>query len=161
MFGFLKGKNKEIMIGSPVKGKAVPISEVNDPTFAEEILGKGVAIMPEDGKVCAPAAGEIGMVFDTLHAFSMTTREGAELLVHIGLETVGLKGKGFTAHAKAGDKVEKGDLIITADLDVIKGEGLDTIIPVIVCNTDEYKEVESLAGKSVAVGDDILKIALK
>lgn len=161
MFGFLKGKNKEIMIGSPVKGKAVPISEVKDPTFAEEILGKGVAIMPEDGKVCAPAAGEIGMVFDTLHAFSMTTREGAELLVHIGLETVGLKGKGFTAHAKAGDKVEKGDLIITADLDVIKGEGLDTIIPVIVCNTDEYKEVESLAGKSVAVGDDILKIALK
>lgn len=160
MFGFLKGKNKEIMIGSPVKGKAVPVSEVNDPTFAEEILGKGVAIIPEDGKVCAPAAGEIGMVFDTLHAFSMTTKEGVELLVHIGLETVGLKGKGFEAHAKAGDKVEKGDLIITADLDVIKGEGLDTIIPVIVCNTDEYKEVESLAGKDVVVGDDILKISL-
>lgn len=161
MFGFLKGKNKEIMIGSPVKGKAVPVSEVNDPTFAEEILGKGVAVMPEDGKVCAPAAGEIGMVFDTLHAFSMTTREGVELLVHIGLETVGMKGKGFTAHAKAGDKVEKGDLIITADLGVIKGEGLDTIIPVIVCNTDEYKEVESLAGKDVVVGDDILKVSLK
>ncbi len=160
MFGFLKGKNKEIMIGSPVKGKAVSVSEVNDPTFAEEILGKGVAIIPEDGKVCAPAAGEIGMVFDTLHAFSMTTKEGVELLVHIGLETVGLKGKGFEAHAKAGDKVEKGDLIITADLDVIKGEGLDTIIPVIVCNTDEYKEVESLAGKDVVVGDDILKILL-
>ncbi|MDE6950760.1 MAG: PTS glucose transporter subunit IIA [Lachnospiraceae bacterium] len=160
MFGFLKGKNKEIMIGSPVKGKAVSVSEVNDPTFAEEILGKGVAIIPEDGKVCAPAAGEIGMVFDTLHAFSMTTKEGVELLVHIGLETVGLKGKGFEAHAKAGDKVEKGDLIITADLDVIKGEGLDTIIPVIVCNTDEYKEVESLAGKDVVAGDDILKILL-
>lgn len=160
MFGFLKGKNKEIMIGSPVKGKAVPVSEVNDPTFAEEILGKGVAIIPEDGKVCAPAAGEIGMVFDTLHAFSMTTKEGVELLVHIGLETVGLKGKGFEAHAKAGDKVEKGDLIITADLEVIKGEGLDTIIPVIVCNTDEYKEVESLAGKDVVVGDDVLKISL-
>lgn len=160
MFGFLKGKNKEIMIGSPVKGKAVSVSEVNDPTFAEEILGKGVAIIPEDGKVCAPAAGEIGMVFDTLHAFSMTTKEGVELLVHIGLETVGLKGKGFEAHAKAGDKVEKGDLIITADLDVIKGDGLDTIIPVIVCNTDEYKEVESLAGKDVVAGDDILKILL-
>ena len=70
MFGFLKGKSKEIIIGSPVKGKAVPISQVNDPTFAEEILGKGVAIMPEDGKICAPAAGEIGMVFDTMHAFS-------------------------------------------------------------------------------------------
>lgn len=161
MFGFLKGKSKEIVVGSPVKGKAVPVSQVNDPTFAEEILGKGIAIMPEDGKICAPAAGEISMVFDTRHAFSMTTKEGVELLVHIGLETVGLKGKGFTAHAKAGDKVEKGDLVITADFEVIKGEGLDTIIPVIVCNTDEFKNVEALAGKDVAVGDDILKISLK
>ena len=101
------------------------------------------------------------MVFDTMHAFSMTTKEGAELLVHVGLETVSLKGKGFTAHAKAGDKVEKGDLILTADFDVIKGEGLDTIIPVIVCNTDEFKGVEALAGKDVNAGDDILKISLK
>ncbi len=161
MFGFLKGKSKEIMIGSPVKGKAVPISEVNDPTFAEEILGKGVAIMPEDGKICAPAAGELSMVFDTLHAFSMTTKEGAEILVHVGLETVALKGKGFTAHAKAGDKVEKGDLILTADFDVIKGEGLDTIIPVIICNTEEYGAVEALAGKEVNAGDDVLRISLK
>ncbi len=161
MFGFLKGKSKEIIIGSPVKGKAVPISQVNDSTFAEEILGKGVAIMPKDGKICAPASGEIGMVFDTLHAFSMTTKEGAEILVHVGLETVSLKGKGFTAHVKAGDKVERGDLILTADFEVIKGEGLDTIIPVIVCNTDEYKDVESLAGKDVNAGDDVLRISLK
>ena len=161
MFGFLKGKSKEIIIGSPVKGKAVPISQVNDPTFAEEILGKGVAIMPKDGKICAPASGEIGMVFDTLHAFSMTTKEGAEILVHVGLETVSLKGKGFTAHVKAGDKVERGDLILTADFEVIKGEGLDTIIPVIVCNTDEYEDVESLAGKDVNAGDDVLRFSLK
>ena len=161
MFGFLKGKSKEIMVGSPAKGKAVPIAQVNDPTFADEILGKGVAIIPEDGKICAPAAGEINMVFDTLHAFSMTTKEGAELLVHIGLETVGLKGKGFTAHAKAGDKVNKGVLILTADLDVIKAEGLDTITPVIVCNTDEFQAVEALADKETAVGDDVLKILLK
>lgn len=161
MFGFLKGKSKEIIIGSPVKGRAVSISQVNDPTFAEEILGKGVAIMPEDGKICAPAAGEIGMVFDTMHAFSMTTKGGAEILVHVGLETVGLKGKGFTAHAKAGDKVEKGDLILTADFDVIREAGLDTIIPVVVCNTDDYKEVESLAEKDVNAGDDVLRISLK
>lgn len=161
MFGFLKGKNKEIMIGSPVKGKAVPISEVNDPTFAEEILGKGVAVMPEDGKICAPADGELSMVFDTLHAFSMTTKDGVEILVHVGLETVSLKGKGFTAHAKAGDKVAKGDLVLTADFDAIKAEGLDTVIPVIICNTDEFKEVESLAGKEVNVGDDVLRISPK
>ena len=79
----------------------------------------------------------------------------------MGLETVALKGKGFTAHAKAGDKVEKGDLILTADFDVIKGEGLDTIIPVIVCNTEEYGAVEALAGKAVNAGDDVLKISLK
>lgn len=161
MFGFLKGKNKEVVIGSPAKGKAVPVSRVNDPTFADEILGKGMAVMPEDGKVCAPADGEINMVFDTCHAFSMTTKDGVELLVHIGLETVGLKGKGFTAHAKAGDKVNKGDLVITAELDVIKGEGLDTIIPVIVCNTDEFKGVEFLGEKDAAAGDDVLKISLK
>lgn len=161
MFGFLKGKNKEFMIGSPVKGKAVPISEVNDPTFAEEILGRGVALMPEDGKICAPADGELSMVFDTLHAFSMTTKDGVEILVHVGLETVSLKGKGFTAHAKAGDKVQRGDLILTADFDVIKGEGLDTIIPVIICNTDEFKEVEALAGKEVNVGDDVLRVSPK
>ena len=161
MFGFLKGKSKEILVGSPVQGMAAPLSQVNDPTFAEEILGKGVAVIPTDSKVCAPAAGEINMVFDTLHAFSMTTKEGAELLVHIGLETVGLKGKGFTAHVKAGDKVEKGDLIITADFDVIKEAGLDTIIPVIVCNTDEFKAVETLAEKNVNAGDDVLKILLK
>ena len=135
MFGFLKGKSKEIIIGSPVKGKAVPISQVNDPTFAEEILGKGVAIMPKDGKICAPASGEIGMVFDTLHAFSMTTKEGAEILVHVGLETVSLKGKGFTAHVKAGDKVERGDLILTADFEVIKGEGLVSNECVFQCNS--------------------------
>ena len=117
--------------------------------------------MPEDGKICAPADGELSMVFDTLHAFSMTTKDGVEILVHVGLETVRLKGKGFTAHAKAGDKVQKGDLILTADFDVIKGEGLDTIIPVIICNTDEFKEVEALAGKEVNVGDDVLRVSPK
>ncbi len=158
MFGFLKGKSKEIMIGAPVKGKAVPLSQVSDPTFGEEILGKGFAVIPEDGKICAPVDGEISMVFDTLHAFTMTAGSGTEVLVHIGLETVGMKGKGFTSHAKAGDIVKKGDLIITADLETIKGEGLDTIIPVVICNTDEYKSVEFLGEKNVSAGDDALKV---
>lgn len=158
MLGFLKRKNKDIIIGSPAKGKAVPISQVNDPTFGDEILGKGAAVIPEDGKICSPVDGEIGMVFDTFHAFTVTTEEGVEILVHIGLETVGLKGKGFTPHAKAGDTVKRGDLIITADLDVIKGEGLDTIIPVVICNTEEYKAVEDMGEKDVAVGDDLIRV---
>ena len=88
MFDFLKKKDKGIEIGAPVKGKAVPISQVSDPTFGEEILGKGVAIQPADGKIYAPADGTIEMLFDTKHAVSMTTTEGVELLVHIGLDTV-------------------------------------------------------------------------
>ena len=86
MFDFLKKKDKGIEIGAPVKGKAVPISQVSDPTFGEEILGKGVAIQPADGKIYAPADGTIEMLFDTKHAVSMTTTEGVELLVHIGLD---------------------------------------------------------------------------
>ena len=109
MFDFLKKKDKGIEIGAPVKGKAVPISQVSDPTFGEEILGKGVAIQPEDGKIYAPADGTIEMLFDTKHAVSMTTTEGVELLVHIGLDTVALKGEHFTAHKGNGDAVKKGE----------------------------------------------------
>ena len=116
MFDFLKKKDKGIEIGAPVKGKAVPISQVSDPTFGEEILGKGVAIQPEDGKIYAPADGTIEMLFDTKHAVSMTTTEGVELLVHIGLDTVALKGEHFTAHKGNGDAVKKGDLLISGDI---------------------------------------------
>lgn len=161
MFGFLKGKNRDIIIGSPVRGKAVPLFKVSDPTFGEEILGKGAAVIPQDGKICSPADGRVSMLFETLHAFTITTKESVEILVHIGLETVGLKGKGFTAHAKEGDIVKKGDLIITADLDAISAEGLDTIIPVVICNTDEFKEVEFSGAKDVLAGDDFLKITPK
>ena len=110
MFDFLKKKDKGIEIGAPVKGKAVPISQVSDPTFGEEILGKGVAIQPEDGKIYAPADGTIEMLFDTKHAVSMTTTEGVELLVHIGLDTVALKGEHFTAHKGNGEKRRSSDL---------------------------------------------------
>lgn len=103
----MKKKDKGIEIGAPVKGKAVPISQVSDPTFGEEILGKGVAIQPADGKIYAPADGTIEMLFDTKHAVSMTTTEGVELLVHIGLDTVALKGEHFTAHKGNGDAVKK------------------------------------------------------
>ena len=107
MFQLFKKKADGFEIGAPVKGKAVPISEVNDPTFGDEILGKGVAIIPADGKIYAPADGKIELLFDTMHAVSMTTDDGVELLVHIGLETVTLKGKHFTAHKATGDTVHQ------------------------------------------------------
>lgn len=156
MFGIFKKKGS-IEIGAPVKGEAVSLHEVSDPTFGEEILGKGVAIKPTDGKICAPADGEVSLLFDTLHAVSITTADGAEILVHVGLDTVALKGEHFTGHVKTGDKVKKGDLLITADLEALKAAGYDVITPVIICNTDDFAAVEAVTG-SVTPGDTVLKL---
>ena len=159
MFNFFKKKETGHIIGSPAKGKAVPLKEVNDPTFAEEMLGKGAAVIPEEGKIYAPAEGEIGMVFDTLHAVSMTTDFGAEILIHIGLDTVKMKGDGFTGHVKAGDHVKKGDLLLEVDLEKVKTAGYDTITPVLVCNTPDYASVEGIQADAVNAGDDLIIIS--
>lgn len=162
MFVFLKKKQDDgYMLGSPAKGKAVDLKEVNDPTFNSGMLGQGVAVIPSEGKICAPADGEIAMVFDTLHAVSLNASNGAEILVHVGLDTVNLKGKGFKAHVQAGDKVKKGDLMLEADLEFLKGEGYDIITPVLVCNTDDYASVEGISGKEVEPGDDVVRIKAK
>lgn len=158
MLGFFKKKNNGIVIGAPAKGKAVALSEVSDPTFGQEILGKGAAIIPADGKIYAPADGEITLLFDTLHAVSITTDDGVEILVHIGLDTVALKGEHFTSHAATGDKVKKGDLLITADIEAIKAAGYEVITPVVICNTADFSAVEALIGKDVNPGDDIISI---
>ena len=159
MFNLFKKKEKKHMVGSPAKGKAVSLKEVNDPTFAEEMLGKGAAVIPEEGKIYAPADGEIGMVFDTLHAVSMTTDFGAEILIHIGLDTVKMKGDGFTGHVKAGDHVKKGDLLLEVDLEKVKTAGYDTITPVLVCNTPDYASVEGIQADAVNAGDDLIIIS--
>lgn len=159
MFNLFKKKENNKVIGSPTKGRAVALSEVNDPTFAEEMLGKGAAVIPEDGKICAPADGEIGMVFDTLHAVSMTTDFGAEILIHIGLDTVKMKGEGFTGHVKAGDHVKKGALLLEVDLEKVKAAGYDTITPVIVCNTPDYSSVENVGKGAVNAGDDLIIVS--
>lgn len=158
MFSFFKKKDEGIMITAPMKGKVVELSEVSDPTFAEGMLGKGVAIIPEEGKVYAPADGDIGLLFDTLHAVSVTTTDGAEILIHVGLETVALKGEGFEAHVQTGDAVKKGDLLISVDLEKIKAAGCDIISPVIVCNTDEYKDVQGVIKEMANPGEQIIKI---
>ena len=120
------GKKKSYEeIFAPVSGKCVPMGQVNDPTFSQEILGKGVAIIPSEGKVSAPGDGEILMGFETRHAVSIRLTGGAELIIHIGLDTVNLHGEYFTSHVKAGDKVKKGDLLIEFDMDKIKEQGYD------------------------------------
>ena len=159
MLKFLKKKeNAGIVIASPVKGTAVSLEQVNDPTFSEGMLGKGVAVIPTEGKIYAPADGEISLVFDTLHAVSMTTKDGVEILVHVGLDTVKLKGDGFTAHVTTGDTVKKGDLLLSVDLEVLKGAGYDTVTPMVICNTDDYAEVETKELTEVEPGNDLLQI---
>ncbi|MBO5293508.1 MAG: PTS glucose transporter subunit IIA [Lachnospiraceae bacterium] len=159
--GFLDklfGNGAKVMeIGAPVEGECVPISAVNDPTFGEEILGKGIAIRPANGLIKAPADGTVTTVFPTGHAVAVTTTEGVEILIHVGLETVELNGDGFTKHVEEGQEVKKGDLLIEADLVKI-GEKYDIITPMVICNTGDYKEVEGETGKTVAAGDTVIRI---
>ncbi len=150
-----------IYLGAPMKGKAVELKEVSDPTFGEGMLGKGVAIIPTEGKVYAPADGEIGLVFDTLHALSLISAEGAEILIHVGLDTVRMKGEAFEAHVQTGDSVKKGDLLLTVDLEKIKAAGYDTITPVVICNTDDYEDVQVMSAESVEPCEEVLKLFLK
>jgi glucose-specific phosphotransferase system IIA component len=157
--GIFGGKSEQAYtVGAPAKGKAVPLSEVNDPTFADGLLGKGAAVIPSEGKIYAPVDGTVGMLFETKHAVSLSTEYGAEILVHVGLDTVELKGKYYEGHVKAGDQVKAGDLLISFDIDQVKAAGYDVITPVLICNTDDYAAVEGVTGSDVAPGDTIIKI---
>ena len=158
MLGFLKGKAKENVIFSPCNGKVVPLAEVPDPTFSDKILGDGFAVIPSEGRIYAPADGEVTMVFDTLHAVTITTGRGTELLIHIGLETVTLKGEPFTAYVAVGDRVKKGDLLMEADLEKIKEAGLHTVTPVLICNTDDYEKICLVKEGEVSHDEEVLKI---
>ena len=147
-----------IQIFAPVAGEAVPINEVSDPTFGEKILGDGCAIKPSEGKVVAPCDGTVEQIFETGHAVTLTSLGGAEILIHIGLDTVELKGKHYTIHAHDGDKVKKGDLLIEFDAAAIAAEGYDTITPIVICNSDDFSAIKPHTGKTVAAGDLILEL---
>lgn len=155
LFDFMKGK-KGIVVAAPVQGECIPISEVADPTFAEEILGKGIAIKPTDGKVYAPADGVISTVFPTGHAVGMTTPEGVELLIHVGLDTVQLKGQFFKVMAEADQQVKKGDLLLEADIEEISKAGYDTVTPMIICNSTDFSKVECKTEGMVSAGDEMI-----
>jgi PTS system beta-glucosides-specific IIC component len=144
---------------APMAGKAVPITEVPDPTFAEGMLGNGIAIEPAEGKVYAPCDATVDMMFTTGHAVSLVADCGAEVLIHVGLETVGLEGKPFTIHVANGDKVKKGQLLIEVDLEAVKAAGLPTITPMLICNTDDYPTFNTFVGKDVTNGDVVIALA--
>lgn len=143
---------------APVKGECVPITDVSDPTFGQEILGKGVAIKPTEGKVFAPCNGTVDMIFETGHAVSMTADFGAEILIHVGLDTVELKGRHYKIVGRAGQKVKKGDLLLEFDIPAIQAAGYDAITPVVICNSDDYSAVTPHTGKAVTGEDVILEL---
>ncbi len=152
-------KKKGIVLGAPVKGKSVPLNTVNDPTFGEEILGKGVAIQPEGNKICSPCDGVVDLMFDTGHAVNLKSDDGVEILIHVGLDTVSLKGEGFKTFKKNDEPVKKGDLLIEFDKEFLLSKGFDIIVPMIICNTDDYKEVAAITGNDVEVGDAVIEIS--
>lgn len=143
---------------APLTGKAVPLSEVSDPTFAEEILGKGAAIIPAEGKIVSPVNGTVETVFETLHAVGLKSDDGVEILIHIGLDTVKLGGKHFKAHVKNGDKVTVGTPLVDVDIEKVKAEGYDVITPVIISNSFDYGDVLAITGQDVKAGDKWLKV---
>ena len=158
LFDFLKKKDNADVIAAPVAGEAVESSQINDPTFGEEMLGKGIAIKPTDTKVYAPFDGTVALVFDTKHAISLVSETGAEVLIHVGLDTVSLKGEHFTTHVENGAAVKKGDLLMEFDKEAIAVAGFETIIPVVVCNSDDYKGVKRITGSVVKPGDTIMEL---
>lgn len=143
---------------SPLDGESVPLSSVNDQTFASGILGNGVAVKPSAGRVVAPFSGEVSTLFDTKHAIGLTGDDGVELLIHVGLNTVELGGRYYDAKVKMGDRVERGQTLIEFDKDEIEKAGYETVTPVIISNIDSYKSMDETLG-GVKFGDVLIKLS--
>ena len=141
-----------------MKGKLVSISSVNDPTFAQEMLGQGVAIIPEDGTFVSPVKGTVQMVFETKHAVGILSDTGVEILLHVGLDTVNLKGKYYEALVKDGDTVDVGTPLLKADPAGIRSEGYDVITPIIITNTPECTQISKEPEGEVEPKAPVMKV---
>ncbi|SFK40996.1 PTS system IIA component, Glc family [Halobacillus dabanensis] len=154
MFKKLFGNKETVLnVTSPLTGKKVALEEVPDPVFSQKMMGEGIAVDPEDGLVVSPVEGKVVQVFPTKHAVGLETKSGAEVLIHIGLETVAMEGEGFEAFAAQGDKVSVGDKLISFDLDLVKEKAKSTITPIIITNSDSFEvhveeDVELKAGST-------------
>ena len=151
---------EKIELCAPVAGTVKALSDVPDKTFADKVLGDGAAIVPSEGKVYAPADGTVANIMDSKHGIMFVTESGAEILIHIGLDTVNLNGKYFKSHVSEGDKVKKGKLLVEFDMDAIKKEGYDLITPVVVTNISDYIKAVCMEKEDAAVnaGDKFLTI---
>lgn len=145
---------------SPLRGKVVPLTKIKDTLFATETVGKGIAIEPETGEVFSPVDGVVTTQFPTGHAIGITSNDGAEVLIYIGVDTVKLKGKYFTPHVKQGDKVKQGDLLIEFDMNKIKASGYQIATPVVITNKEEYLDIKATKNGSVQPKDELLKLSV-
>ena len=144
---------------SPVSGTSISVTKVPDATISEGLMGKGIAIVPTDGRIFAPCDATVDAMFKTGHAVSLSAANGAEILIHIGLETVRLQGRYFTVHCNSGDSVKKGDLLIEFDRVAIENEGFNTITTILVCNSNQYTVFKTKPGKRVTNHSVVIKLA--
>lgn len=147
-----------IELSAYMNGTVVPLEEVKDEAFSQKILGDGVAIEPKEGRLYAPCDGTVEMVFDTKHAINLVSDQGCEILLHVGIDTVKLGGKYFEVHVSDGQKIHKGDLLISFDLDGIRSEGYQTTTPLIICNTEDYSRIRTVKSKEVSAGELLIKV---
>ncbi len=161
------GKIKEaknigsITLISPMTGKVIPLESVEDDVFSKKMLGDGIAVIPSEGKLYAPCNGIVESVFDTKHAVNLKGDDGSEILLHIGIDTVKLSGKYFTAHVQNGQSVESGELLLSFDIDGIRNEGYKLTSPIVICNTEDYGEIKSLTDGDIRKGCDLLRLTRK
>lgn len=165
MFDSLKKifeKNAKIISVKAVEdGRTIPMDQVNDPTFAQQLLGPGIAICPESGRVTSPITGTIATIMDTKHAVCIQGEDGIEMIVHVGLDTVELQGKHYQAHVSTGDKVKEGDLLLTVDLEEIKKEGYDVTTPIVITNLSGYEIAKCMIGQQVKEGEEVIQLIKK
>lgn len=153
---FGKQQLKEETITATLDGTIVPLEDVPDPVFEQNMMGDGIAIDPADGDVVAPVDGEIIQLFPTKHAIGLRSAAGVELLIHVGIDTVSMNGEGFTAYVKAGDRVKRGDRLLSVDLPLVREKAKSAVTPIIITNGDALESLEKKAGTSAAKGETVL-----
>lgn len=150
--------NKKVSIASPISGITVPLTQVNDEAFASEAMGKGIAIIPGEGKVYSPVTGKVAMLFGTKHAIGLVSETGVEVLIHVGIDTVKLNGEHFKAYVESGQEVKQGDLLLEFDIEAIQAAGYETITPIIITNTAQYLEVVETNESVIKANHELLTV---
>lgn len=153
-----KKHGKKTTLCAHLSGDIIPLEDIEDEAFSQKVLGDGIAIEPTEGKLYSPCDGKVDMVFETKHAINLISDDGCEILLHIGIDTVKLLGKHFKAHVSDGQRIRKGDLLITFNIKEIRRAGFKTVTPMIVCNSDEYEKFNTLLSGKVSVGDAVLEV---